>query len=1012
MSQSIDAPDGYAETPDGHLFLADGFSAPRRWDGINSVTYQVGVTAPITAPVMAQTVGAADPAPATPVTACTIAVDLTVTPTGPIPATTPLIGNYVAYVRWADALGNFSHLSPISNTLALADPAVPLAAASTAKTAAATATTLSGTLYDQAYVDAVNFGSQLSLTELLSGTSLASQLAATTTYFNAMHAASLAATAAAAAFTAAKTARDASTANPTDATLASTAATADAAAATAQTAYASAVATGHTDYLFWVANSSFSVVAPTGSPADLAAQAAAAQGVVASLSGGAADASGAASVITGAAAVTAAATAAAVVAGGAYGLVYTGVAIPPAGVVRRQILRNVATDLDTLYIDVDTTDITSTTLRSTNYDSLLRQIGGTGISVAAANKTPGIVGAYFAFVRFLDDLGAVSNLSPVSNTLILGATDYAYGITYTNVAVPTQVNVVRRQILRNSSGQADVFYVDVDTTDLVATTFASTQFDPLLTAGTSVPIFDNDGNALANSHALPPDHKTVMAHHLGRMFTAVDKGYGRGGVVTVNGSTTVTGLNTDWRSALAGRFLWVRGASKSYQIASVNESAQTLVLTAAYTDASNPYADYGIRPAPAERRLVYYSQAGEPQSWPLTNAVSVQEDGDELTGLMVKSSFLYLIESRHIYRYTFQSNPAKDGFVFLSSNRGCVNNRCWVIAEGTAYMLDRSGIHAFDGGDSEPISDPIQHLWRSESAGPQINWLAADRFFCVHSQDEQYIRWFVCLAGERYPRHAIVLSYREKRYWIEEFDRPYSAACEGTFDSRRRAFLGGEADKVYIGWHSTLDGIDPSAGTTRGTVASSSARRLTDPVGGPLWPASIVGQSVVIVSGTGVGQRRRITAASAGVLTLLSDWDVKPDTTSVYQIGGIAWVWQSGWMRFVKEESDNGRRVEVVFDPTADGSTMTMRLYRDYAAEALLWRTSRKSKENEGFQTVAGGDALVAPMSVPHGFAQVRMDGHKEMNLEGTRFVSVELSGVSEVSEQVIFQVVVDGVQG
>ena len=47
-------------------------------------------------------------------------------------------------------------------------------------------------------------------------------------------------------------------------------------------------------------------------------------------------------------------------------------------------------------------------------------------------------------------------------------------ITYTNIPVPTDPKVVRRQILRNTDGEASVYYVDIDTTNLTSTTFTST----------------------------------------------------------------------------------------------------------------------------------------------------------------------------------------------------------------------------------------------------------------------------------------------------------------------------------------------------------------------------------------------------------------------------------------------------------------------------------------------------------------------------------------------------------
>src|SRR5215831_13561065 len=91
----------------------------------------------------------------------------------------------------------------------------------------------------------------------------------------------------------------------------------------------------------------------------------------------------------------------------------------------------------------------------------------------AASGSGTATGTYYAYVRFLNDRGSWSDLSPISNAV----TAANQVINYTAVPVPTQANVVRRQILRNTAGQTDTFYVDVDTTNLVATSFTSSLSD-------------------------------------------------------------------------------------------------------------------------------------------------------------------------------------------------------------------------------------------------------------------------------------------------------------------------------------------------------------------------------------------------------------------------------------------------------------------------------------------------------------------------------------------------------
>ena len=1008
--------DDYAETPEGLLFIADGLSAPRRWDGIQAATYPVGVAPPLTAVALAKS-SALSPAPTAPPTACILAGDPSVIPIGLPGSTTPMIGTYTSYVRWARRDGIFSALSPISNTLVLTDPSIAVAALKAAMGALAAAASAAASLFVQAAAADAGppqyYNALVAAGDTVTGGSVAAAIAVWTADQTAMTNAGNAFTAMATAATAATLAIPA-TAVALDAALVATVAPASADVVTCQATTLAASTAGTLVSFTLPAGGSAATI--NAILADLASAQVGALGIDAS-----AIASGKAALASAVLAEAAITAAVAAIAAGVYGLVYTNVPTPPVTVppiVERQILRNADGDLDNFYVDVDTSDVTSTTLRSTNYDAALAV--GTPLSVASANITVGIAGTYYAYVRFINDLDAPSNLSPISAALILAPTDYAYGIAYTNVPISTQANVVRRQILRNTDGQAATFYVDVDTTDLTSTSFSSINHDEQLLSNEAVPLFTPAGVPLANSHAQPPTWKRVMSNHLGRMFAAVDRDYTRGGVWVTNGSPLVQGMNTDWTAVLAGRFLWIRGATQSYQIQSVNATTQVITLTANYTDPTNALGTYSIGPAPAEARLLYYTMPGEAESWPVINALSIQEDGDAITGLMEMGSFLFILESRHIYRFTFQSDPAVDGFVFLSANRGCVNNRCWVIAEGTCYMMDYSGIHGFDGGRSNTVSDPIQHLWRSEAAGPQINWTASELFFCVHSQDEQYIRWFVCLAGEEFPRHSIAFSYKDGNsttlaskggaFWIEEYDRPISAGCEGIFAFRRRAYLGGDANQTYLGWQSTLEGIDPSAGLTRATATGSSSCQLLDPVNAGAWPQSLAGESVTIVSGRGEGQTRRIVSQDASALHLLTDWQILPDDTSIYQIGGIPWIWQSGWFRFAKDESDNGRRVEVIFDPTLESATMTLRIYRDFSASPVAWRVSRKGKENEGFATVAGSPDLLCEQKTPRGFAQVRMDGHKEMNLEGTRYISTELSGVAGKSPQTVFQVTIDGV--
>jgi hypothetical protein len=314
-----------------------------------------------------------------------------------------------------------------------------------------------------------------------------------------------------------------------------------------------------------------------------------------------------------------------------------------------------------------------------------------GVLYTAVNGLAGVgeTGPYYAYVRYVDDRGNLSDLSPLVGVNVLLANGGSVGIVaYANVPSPLDQKVRRRQILRNTSGQTRTFYVAIDTEDLASPFFVDALSDDQLATQEAVPILDTDLSPLANRYAPPPSTKPFLAFHLQRMWLGGIAAYAEGGVQVANGSATVTGLATRWPSTFVGRFLYVLGSTRSYEIASVNTEAQTLTLTEAYTDATDAFAQYAIKPPPGEAQSLRFSEPGLPEAWPVFNAFTLPVDGDEDTGLLEFGSFLYVLKRRRMYKMTAQSDPGVDGFIFYSLGRGCINHRSWVIVEEQVYLLD------------------------------------------------------------------------------------------------------------------------------------------------------------------------------------------------------------------------------------------------------------------------------------------------------------------------------------
>lgn len=626
--------------------------------------------------------------------------------------------------------------------------------------------------------------------------------------------------------------------------------------------------------------------------------------------------------------------------------------------------------------------------------------------VIAGSGAGEITGTYTAYLRFVDRFGNYSNLSPVSNEYAASAVET---INYTGVDTPSDPKVTRRQILRNTAGQTDTYYVDVDTTDLTSSTLSSELTDDELATQEEQVLLNSDGTPLANARTVPPDTKAFVAHHLNRMYMGGEIEYREGNVLVTFGSTAVTGIATEWTTVLPGRFLFVLGADRSYEIESVDTAAQTLTLTEPYQSATQPYARYAIRPEPAARRTVQFSEASEPESWPATNGFTLSEDGDVITGLMPKGSFLYILERRSIYRYTAQSDPRRDGFVFHSANRGCINNRCWLVIDEAAYLLDELGVHRFTGSEEwESLSDPIADLFDGSNTTWRINWQASRTFHAVLQPGEDTIRWFVALSGEKYPRHALCLQYRDSRWWIEEYPVPISSSCLGRMRELPQVFLGSEAGRVLALGVNRLDGAVSGEGTVRGEVTSASLCTLTDSTA--TFSSNLVGTPVSIVSGPGKGQRRIIAAVTSTSLTLTQPFLELPTSDSEYQIGGVPWTYRTGWFRFYNDgEQQTPRRVEVLFEQVDNPATFDLRLRRDRRRAYLDWGLDRTSDQGDGVACAAGDTDLVCDLTRDTGFIQQRLDYVKEFYTNGPRFAQWELRGVGTHDRIRFVQITLDG---
>jgi hypothetical protein len=582
-------------------------------------------------------------------------------------------------------------------------------------------------------------------------------------------------------------------------------------------------------------------------------------------------------------------------------------------------------------------------------------------------------------------------------------------VDYTSLPASAPTGVTIRRIYRTLDGNRRVAYLDVEQTggSLTATTATGVKTDDELAVSRAYPLLDSlNRNATRNADP-PPDHKPYPVWHLQRMYYLGAVEYTAGSIAVTNASATVTGVGTAWVSTFVGRALYVNGGDKRYEIFSV-DSATQVTLTEPYTGTTALFASYAIHPQPAEENLVYYSEAGMPESVPAVNAFELPEDGDKVTGGMSMPSFFYVLKERHIYRFTVQSDPAKDGFLFPAADRGCVGQNCVAQVNDTAFLLDRRGAYAFSSAGPKPISDAVQDHFFPDSDRP-INWRAAKAFHAVIDIRRDVVRFFVCLNGDAAPRDALAFNYRLGRWWTEEYPFAIHSSCSGRGpDGDERVFLGGPGGRVYSLGERASD-VTPAVRT--GVLSAGPA---TVAVVSTAFEDDLADFPVTVVAGKGKGQTRLVvavvTAANVTTLTVNPPWSDAPDDTSTLLAGGVPYRMRTREFAFASGEANTDRSLALEFE-RRPGEVCDLKLRTDTDDGWRLSAATIPAAANGGVAEETDRAEKEIDLGTRPGVARVRFNGHRETYAPGEEAVQFEVSGASGDAPHAFTRVVVMGVK-
>jgi len=235
-----------------------------------------------------------------------------------------------------------------------------------------------------------------------------------------------------------------------------------------------------------------------------------------------------------------------------------------------------------------------------------------------------------------------------------------------------------------------------------------------------------------------------------------------------------------------------------------------------------------------------------------------------------------------------------------------------------------------------------------------------------------------------------------------------TAGCVGIIGGTIQPLVGCSSRRIAALGRGHLDGIRSDTGNTlRGTVTSSNYISLTDSTAN--FSAAAVGFPVQIVEGTGRGQCRIVSARTATKLTVDAPWKTVPDTTSVYQLGGIRWKYRSGWFRFNQTGSSETQGFELMYRPTAGDTHMAVRRYFDNSETPTTEKENRSYTKANGLKITSGDTDILIQTTKSSGLVKHDSDTYRAPDVDGVRYVRIEWEGVPNYDGHAIRNVILHG---
>lgn len=193
-----------------------------------------------------------------------------------------------------------------------------------------------------------------------------------------------------------------------------------------------------------------------------------------------------------------------------------------------------------------------------------------------------------------------------------------------------------------------------------------------------------------------------------------------------------------------------------------------------------------------------FSEVDEPESVPASNELVVQEnvgEYDAVVALVPLGAQLLVAQTGHLYALNYVAQPVLDASIALVAYRGVLNDTCWAVLGGIAFLVDSYGMYAYDGSSATPLSEPIEDYWRDGV----IDFSKRSLFHVSADNNAKIVRFYYCRSSDSETVRALCYCVATKAWWEEEYQEAVTATCESVVGGKRVLLSGTASGSFRVG---------------------------------------------------------------------------------------------------------------------------------------------------------------------------------------------------------------------